>query len=178
MKSSPNPAQLTELDRLMAELRGLDQRVLATENTGPLLEDRFPAVAAELDECQSIFERDGFFGRHPHPSIQADQRYRALIGALSIAGGRNFLIAAGEARLKRRFEERKEVGMTNAAREMTLRELRLQRRRSAATLEVFWRHMEQSGLMVTRPEDLVDVELFLSDTASLERIASGKEHAT
>jgi hypothetical protein len=55
MKSSPNPAELEQLDRQMTRLRQLDQEILAIEHTGPPLEDRYPEVEAELTEAEAVF---------------------------------------------------------------------------------------------------------------------------
>jgi hypothetical protein len=175
MKSSPNPAEVRELDRMMAGLRGLDTKIAATEQVGLPLEDRFGAVADELDQAEAIFARYGFRPAHPYGPIRADMTHQALIGAISTAGGRNFLIAAGEARLRRQFEAGGAESMTAEAKALALQELRRQRRARAAVLEAYWRTMESNGLQITRPDDLADPELFLSDADTLLTIANESE---
>jgi hypothetical protein len=61
--------------------------------------------------------------------------------------------------------------MTADAKALALQELRRQRRARAAMLEAHWRTMESNGLQITRPDDLADAELFLSDTDTLLTIA-------
>jgi hypothetical protein len=55
MKSAANPADVRELDRLIAGLRELDQKIAATETVGLPLEDRFGAVTEELDAAEAVF---------------------------------------------------------------------------------------------------------------------------
>jgi hypothetical protein len=92
MKSAANPADVRELDRLIASLREIDQKIAATENVGLPLEERFAAVTDELDRAEAVFTRYGFRPEHPYAPIRSDLRYQALIGAISTAGGRNFLV--------------------------------------------------------------------------------------
>jgi hypothetical protein len=175
MKSSANPAEIKELDRLLTGLRELDRKISATESIGVPIEDRFPAITDELDRAEAVFTQHGLQPQHPHPPLRAELRHQALIGAISISGGRNFLIAAGEARLRRQFEAAGALGMTESAKALALNELRGQRRARAAALEAYWRTMERNGLQISRPDDLVDPELYLLDEPSLST-AKGSEY--
>ena len=176
MKSNANPAELSEIERLMASLREIDRKISTTENAGEPVEHRFDQVAAELDAAEAIFNQHGFYPQHPHPTIRNDLRHQALIGAVSVAGGRNFLISAGQERLRRQFEAQGATGMTESAKALALQELRRERRKQAAILESYWRTMESNGLPISRPDDLVEPEFYLADQPSLLRIAAGSEY--
>src|SRR5277367_4742915 len=177
MLNTANPAELKELDAMIERLRTLDQQISATERVGPLLDDRYPSVAQELDEAEAAFAQFGLYPAHPSPQLRAELRHKVLIGALCVGGGRNFLVAAGQERVKRQFEAQGGEGMTGQARELKLSELRLKRRREAATLEAYWRGMEERGLTISRPDDLVAPEIYLADQTALMAIAAGKEHS-
>jgi phosphoglycerate dehydrogenase-like enzyme len=177
MKTSANPAEIKELDRLMTGLRELDRKISATESIGVPIEDRFPAITDELDRAEAVFTQHGFQPQHPHPALRADLRHQVLIGAISIGGGRNFLVTAGQDRLRRQFEAAGGESMTESAKALALQELRRQRRARAALLEASWRSMESNGLSISRPDDLVDPELYLLDENSLLTVAKGAEAA-
>lgn len=104
---------------------------------------------------------DGFIPRHPSPALQADLRHQCLIGAISVAGGRNFLVTAGQERLKRQFEAQGGRGMLPAERELRLAELGRERRQTMARLELAWRSEEHAARAISRGV-LADPECFLA----------------
>jgi hypothetical protein len=84
------------------------------------------------------------------------------------------LLTAGQERIRRRFTE----GLPEKEKELKLQELRRARRARLALLEADWRQLEERGMTISRPEDLVSPELYLMGSDELLRAAQNAEHDT
>ena len=160
---------------LDAELAEGETALRRIEKAGPLLDDLLGEARACLERCETFFRDHGFMTVGASASEQAFHSRQSMIGAL-MAIGRDELLAAEEARVRRRFEPSGSFGLSTAEKTARADELRRKRRQLSAVRELALRR-EEEGRDILAPPGGRDGEMFLLDQATLTAIAEGRAPA-
>lgn len=153
------------LARFDSEIARLQAESQAVQYAPPSFEERFPQIERALTEAEAAFRQHGplLSGQPAVLPEVAYQRHQVMVGAAMVAN-RKAILDAERARIKAQTEH----GISAAAKQRRLDELRASILKAAAKRELALREIERAGEFQPRP---VHAELAILKLREIERLA-------